>query len=128
MGVLFSGVLSITQHSAQLYYIMSPVINPPPSSPALSHARHSSLSELVINPPAKATTPVANMNIDAVIPLMEHHDTLIGVEFKNPELARAARPAHPGLLIEVGKKRGLMITAVVPKPSEVKAGGILSND
>ncbi|KAL3802801.1 hypothetical protein HJC23_007578 [Cyclotella cryptica] len=147
---------------------MSPAVNPPPSSPARTHARHPSLSELVLNPPAEASTPISNMNDDTIIPLIEHHDALMGAEFKNPEsiskqptlatlgdtpfandgdqvehhrvvatefvdpvafeapepiLQNALVLLDPRIpdcihLIEAGKKRGLMIMAVVPKPSD----------
>jgi hypothetical protein len=113
------------------------------------------------------------MNDDTIIPLMEHHDALIGAEFKNPEsiskqptlatfgdtpfandgdqadhhrvvshrvvatefvdpvafeapepiLQNALVLLDPRIpdcihLIEAGRKRGLMIVAVVPKPSD----------
>ena len=160
---------------------------PPPLSSGTpdrprTHSRNTSLSELVLNPDAAAsadtTATTLNLLSNDNDPLLitEHHDALIGAEFKNPEtiskqptLATLGdtpfsashsnsnvdnsntiehhrvvatefvdpvkfeepepilqnvlvllAPNIPNCLhlIEAGKKRGLMIMAVVPVPSD----------
>ena len=65
---------------------MSPSPNPvnPPGTPGRSHSRTPSLSETVLNPDAP-TLSSPTEGIEDELPIMEHHDALMGAEFKNPE-------------------------------------------
>ena len=63
-------------------------IPPPPTSPdrPRTHSRNPSLSEMVLNPEAAVppTSITESINNDEQN-LTEHHDALMGAEFKNPE-------------------------------------------
>ena len=112
-------------------------MTPQPSSPN-RHVRNESLSEAVLIPQAiidvdNAAAPAMNGSSDVSVDLAEHHEALIGAEFRNPtNIIKQPTLATLGdtPFAEDGEEiehHRIVATEIVKDPLDIFAENILQN-